>query len=157
MGEEKDSYPEDKNMKKAKSSHQEKGLPMSLVNATANCDADDLDEETGLEIGEDGTKSEKGNQWPEVDETRAVPEFTKKEIQAAIHHLKNGRPGDSGRMRAEDIKKCDEGTTEMMGQIFNEVLRQKDCTPEAWRRVRLKVIYERVTWRRLVLTAQFVL
>ena len=28
----------------------------------------------------------------------------------------------------------------MMGQIFNEVLRQKDCTPEAWRRVRLNVI-----------------
>ena len=127
-------------MKKAKSSHQEKGLPMSLVNATANCDADDLDEKTGLEIGEVGTKSEKGNQWPEVDETRAVPEFTKKEIEAAIGRLKNGRAGDSERMRAEDIKKCDEGTKAMMGPIFNEVLRQKDCTPEAWRRVRLKVI-----------------
>ena len=127
-------------MKEAKSSHQEQGLPMSLVNSTANCNADDLDEETGLEIGADGTRSEKGNQWPEVDETRAVPEFTKKEIQAAIGRLKNGRAGDSNGVRAEDIKKCDEGTTEMMGQIFNEVLRQKDCTPEAWRRVRLKVI-----------------
>ena len=96
-------------MKKAKSSHQEKGLPMYLVHATANCDADDLDEETGLEIVEDGTRSEKGNQCAEVDEAIAIPEFTKKEIQAAIHHLKNGRPGDSNGMRAEDIKKCDEG------------------------------------------------
>ena len=51
---------------------------MSLVNATANCNAYDLDEETGLEIVEDGTKSEKGNQCAEVDETRAIPEFTKK-------------------------------------------------------------------------------
>ena len=82
---------------------------MSLVNATANCNADDPDEETGLEIGEDGTRSEKGNQCAEIDETRAAPEFTKKEIQAAIHHLKNARQGDSNGMRAEDIKKCDEG------------------------------------------------
>ena len=31
----------------------------------------------------------------------------------------------------------------MMGQIFNEVVRQKDCTPEAWRRIRFNVIYRK--------------
>ena len=136
-------------MKEAKSSHQEQGLPMSLINSTANCNADDLDEETGLEIGEDATRNEKGNQCAEVDVTRAIPEFTRKGIQAAIHRLKNGRAGDSERMRAGDIKKSDEATMKCYVK--------KDCTPEAWRRVRLKVIYERVTWRRLVITAKFVL
>ena len=31
----------------------------------------------------------------------------------------------------------------MMGQISNEVLRAKDCTPEAWRRIRFNVIYKK--------------
>ena len=31
----------------------------------------------------------------------------------------------------------------MIRQIFNEVLRQKDCTPEAWRRMRIRVIYKK--------------
>ena len=30
----------------------------------------------------------------------------------------------------------------MMRQIFNEVLKQRDCTSEAWRRKRIKVIYK---------------
>ena len=31
----------------------------------------------------------------------------------------------------------------MIRQIFNEVLKQDDCTPETWRRIRIKVIYKK--------------
>ena len=30
-----------------------------------------------------------------------------------------------------------------MRQIFNEVLNQRECTPEAWRRITIKVIYKK--------------
>ena len=39
--------------------------------------------------------------------------------------------------------KLDEEAKELMRQIFNEVLKRRDCTPEAWRRIRIKVIYKK--------------
>ena len=72
-----------------------------------------------------------------------IPEFTKEEMQAAINRLKCGKARDSNGIRAEDIKGCDEETKEWIRQIFNEVLQQKDCTPESWRRIRIKVIYKK--------------
>ena len=53
---------------------------------------------------------------------------------------KKGKAGDSNGIRAEDIKTGDDETKGMIRQSFNEVLRQEDCTPEAWRRLRTKVI-----------------
>ena len=47
---------------------------------------------------------------------------------------------DNNGIRADDIKTCDETTKEMIIQIFNEVLKQEDCTPETWREIRIKVI-----------------
>ena len=41
------------------------------------------------------------------------------------------------------IKTCDKTTKEMMRRIFNEVTKQEDCTPETWRRIRIKVICEK--------------
>ena len=64
-------------------------------------------------------------------------------MQAAIDRLKCGKSRDSKGIRAEDIKGCVEETKEWIRQIFNEVLQQKDCTPESWRRIRLKVIYKK--------------
>ena len=51
---------------------------------------------------------------------------------------KKEKAGDSNA-----IKACDEETKEMMKQIFNEVLKQRDCTPEARRRIRIKVIFRK--------------
>ena len=86
----------------------------------------------------------KGDQSAGVEQTKEIPEFTTEELQAAIDRLKKkGEAGDSNGIRAEDIKACDEETKEMMRQIFNEVLKQRDCTPEAWRRIRIKVIYKK--------------
>ena len=50
---------------------------------------------------------------------------------------------DSNGIRAEDITACDEETTEMVRQIFNEIVKQNEFTPEAWRRVRIKVIHKK--------------
>ena len=46
---------------------------------------------------------------------------------------KKGKAADSNGIRAEDIKAYDEETKEMVRQIFNEVIKQKEYTPEAWR------------------------
>ena len=54
-------------------------------------------------------------------------------MQAAMDRLKRGTSGDNNRIRAEDIKGCEEETKEWIRQTFNEVLQQKDCTPETWR------------------------
>ena len=55
----------------------------------------------------------------------------------------------------EDIKTCHDVTREMIKQIFDEVIRQKDCTPETQRRIRIKVIHiERDVVRREI-TALF--
>ena len=56
---------------------------------------------------------------------------------------KKGKSADSNGIRAEDIKACGEETKEMVRQIFNEVIKQKECTPEAWQRIRIKVIHKK--------------
>ena len=72
-----------------------------------------------------------------------IPEITDGEMQSAIKKLKKGKACDNNGISAADIKDCDESTREMIRQIFNEVIRQKDCIPETWRRVRIKVIHKK--------------
>ena len=55
--------------------------------------------------------------------------------------LKKSKACHNNGIRAENIKTYDETTKEMIRQIFNEVLKQEDCTPEPWRRTRMKLIY----------------
>ena len=76
-----------------------------------------------------------------MEETKEIPEFTI-ELQAAIDRLKKGKAGDSNGIRAKDIKTCGEETKEMVRQIFNEMPKQKDCTPETWRRLGTKVMHK---------------
>ena len=54
-----------------------------------------------------------------------IPEFTMKEMQAAIDRPKRGKSGDSNGIRAEENEGCDEEAKEWIRQIFNEVLLQK--------------------------------
>ena len=56
---------------------------------------------------------------------------------------KKGKASDCNGARAEDIEACSEKTKEMTRQIFNEVLKQEDCTPTTWRRIRIKVIHKK--------------
>ena len=52
-----------------------------------------------------------------------------------------GKASNDYGIRGEDIKTCDETTKERIKQIFNVVMKQEDCTPERWRRMRTIVIY----------------
>ena len=56
---------------------------------------------------------------------------------------KKGKASDSNGIRAEDIKACDDTTKEMIRQIFNDVLKQEDCTPTTRRRTRKKMIHKK--------------
>ena len=79
-----------------------------------------------------------------MEETKEIPKFTTEELQAAIKRLKSkSKSGDSIGIRAEDIKTCDEETKQMVRQIFNEVLKHADCTPETWQRIRIEVIHKK--------------
>ena len=75
-----------------------------------------------------------------------------------LTNSKKVEASDHNEIRAEDIKTYVVTTKEMFRQIFNEVLKQDDCTPETWRRIRIKVIFkEKEMWRRLVTTGRSVL
>ena len=65
-----------------------------------------------------------------------IPEFTTSEIQDAIDRLNSG-------VRAEQLKNCSDRTKPKIRQIFNEILRQRDCTPKTWRKIRLQVIHKK--------------
>ena len=82
-------------------------------------------------------ESDKNETENDEKETKQIPEITTDELQNAIKRLKKGKAADS------DGKACDEETKEMVRQIFNEIVKQNEFTPEAWRRVRIKVIHEK--------------
>ena len=50
---------------------------------------------------------------------------------------------DSNGIRAEDIKACDDETREMVRQLFNEIIKRKNFTPEEWKKVKIKVIHKK--------------
>ena len=72
-----------------------------------------------------------------------IPEITSEELHDAIRKLKKGNSPDSDGIRAEDIKACDEETKELVRQIFNEIIRQNEFTPEPWKRVKIKVLHKK--------------
>ena len=79
-----------------------------------------------------------------TEETAGIPEITTEELQTAINKLKKGKSPDSKRIRAEDIKACDDETREMVRQIFNEIIKKNEFTPEDWKKLTIKVIHKKV-------------
>ena len=79
----------------------------------------------------------------DTDEMTRIPEITTEELQDAINKLKKGKSPDSDGIRAEDIKACDDETREVVRQIFNEIIKQNEFTPEAWKRVKIKVFHKK--------------
>ena len=75
-----------------------------------------------------------------TNEMMRIPEITTEELQTAINKLIKGKSADSNGIRAEDIKACDDETREMVRQIFNEIVKQNEFSPEAWKKLRMKVI-----------------
>ena len=82
-----------------------------------------------------------------MKETKEISEITIEELQTAVNRLKKGKAADSNGMSAEDNKACGEETKEMLRQIFNEVIKQKECTSEAWQRKRKSDTQKRWRWR----------
>ena len=70
----------------------------------------------------------------DTEEMTRTPEVTSEELQDAIRKLKKGKSPDSDGIRAEDIKAWDFETKEMVRQIFNEIIKQNEFTPEAWKK-----------------------
>ena len=71
----------------------------------------------------------------DTEEMTRIPEITTVELQDAIEKLTKGKSPDSDGIRAEDIKACDDETREIVRQIFNEITKQNEFTPEAWIKV----------------------
>ena len=78
-----------------------------------------------------------------TNEMTRIPEITTEELRTAINKLKKRQIPDSNGIKAEDIKACDDETREMVRQIFNEIIKQNEFTPEAWKKVKIKVIYKK--------------
>ena len=87
--------------------------------------------------------SGKDNSEHETKDDKRIPQITSEELQSAISKLKAGKPPDGNGIRAEDIKDCSDETREMMRQIFNEVIKRNNFTPEEWKKVKIKVIYKK--------------
>ena len=119
--------------KKEKPSHQEKVLPMSSGNSTANSMQND--NKTAKNKSLKKCRSEQAKNMTKVlgQELRTYQGSENKEVQAATDSLKKRTAGDSNGIKAEDIKACDEETRGLMREIFNGVLRHEDITPEVWR------------------------
>ena len=66
----------------------------------------------------------------EMSDDRRIPEITTEELQSAISKLKTGTSPDSNGIRAEDIKACDDETREMVRQLFNEIIKRNNFTPD---------------------------
>ena len=79
----------------------------------------------------------------EMSDDRRIPEITTEELQSAISKLKTGKSPDSNGIRAEDIKACDDETREMMRQLFNEITKRNNFTPDEWKKVKIKVIHKK--------------
>ena len=72
-----------------------------------------------------------------------IPEVTKQELQTAIDCLKIGKTGDTIRMKAVDLRDCDDETKENMEDIFNEITEQEFMIPKSWTQVVVRVIYKK--------------
>ena len=103
--------------RKVNASPLEKESPIPLENTTK-----DLYEDSGQDNSEQEKRDDK-----------RIPEITSEELQSAISKLKAGKSPDGNGIRAEDIKDCSDETREMMTQIFNEVIKRNNFTPEEWK------------------------
>ena len=100
---------------------------MTTRTTTLNMKVNDDDNYSNTDVHNNDTK-----------ETAGIPEITTEELQTAINKLRKGKSPDSKGIRAEDVKACDDETRELVRQIFNEIIKRKEFTPEDWKKVTIK-------------------
>ena len=87
--------------------------------------------------------SGKDDSEQEMRGDKRIPEITTEELHIAISKLKTGKSPDSNGIRAEDIKACNDETRELMRQIFSEIIKRNNFTPDEWKKVKIKVIHKK--------------
>ena len=127
---------------------------MFLGTSTKNYDNQEH-EDTEQEKEENEHESSIDVQNKDTSEMMRIPEITTEELQTAINRLK-GKSADSNGIRAEDIKAWDDETIDVVRQIFNGIEKQNEFTPEAWRKLTIKVT-KKEKWKMLETTARSVL
>ena len=98
-------------------------------------------------------------QWGETQwrcKKHEIPEVTKKKDSDSHRPTQTWKVQWQQRNQCWRHQKMRRRDKEMIRQIFNEVLNKNDCTPETWRRIRIKVIHKKETCRMLVMSVQFV-
>ena len=75
--------------------------------------------------------------------TEEYLKLRQKSYKTQSANSKKGKSPDSNGIRAEDIKACDEETREMVRQLFNEIIKRNNFTPEEWKKVKIKVIHKK--------------
>ena len=108
---------------------------MSFKNSTKKLYDDNEQKESEQEMGENENEGSIDVHNNNTNEMMRIPKITTEELQ--------GKSPDSNGIRAEDIKACDDETREMVRQIFNEIIKQNEITPEAWKKVKIKVIHKK--------------
>ena len=73
--------------------------------------------------------------------TKEYLKLRQKNYKAQSANSKQANLQSNG-IRAEDIKACDDETREMMRQIFNEIIKRNNFTPDEWKKVKIKVIHK---------------
>ena len=66
-----------------------------------------------------------------------------KSYKMELANSKKGKSTESNGMRAEDIKACDDEAREMVRQLFSEITKRNNFTPDEWKKVRIKVIHKK--------------
>ena len=104
---------------------------------------DNEKDESEQQLGEDENNGSTDVHNSNTEETTRIPEITTEELQTTINKLKKGKSPDSNGIRAEDTEACDDETTEMVRQIFNEITKRNEFTPKDWKKVTIKVIHKK--------------
>ena len=75
--------------------------------------------------------------------TEEYLKLRQKSYKMQLANSKKGNSPDSNGIRAEDIKACDDETREMVRQLFNEIIKRNNFTPDEWKKVRIEVIHKK--------------
>jgi len=71
-----------------------------------------------------------------------IDEFTISELEAAIKSLKRGRAKDSNGIVAEMIKTGGPVVTNVLLELFNEIIKPNASAPSSWKKVVIKVLFK---------------
>ena len=77
--------------------------------------------------------------------TEEYLKLRQKNYKTQLANSKKGKSPDSNGIRAEDIKACDDETREMLRQLFNEIIKRNNFTPDEWEKVKIKVLHKKTS------------